>query len=210
MKTLPRPKFYTVRQLARKWNCDPQDVLDHAREGSLKLSVLSEGWRIECGGIEKDDNGLCYIPMPEYFSSGQLLNLSLCSTRGLIKDGLVKNPSFVCKGYGYANISSSLHQEEITVSIKDILIDPEDALEFEGLCKGTQESHPIAPAALRKLYKSYIKENESKGAIPSWKKDQEVMTKALGKKPTDKQIKQIRAEEAPKHWTQRGRRKKSP
>ena len=74
---------------------------------------------------------------------------------------------------------------------------------------GAQKAALISLAALKKAYKDYIRDNNTENAFPSWKDDQAAMMKILGKKPTDKLIKQIRSEMAPKAWTERGRRKRA-
>lgn len=72
-----------------------------------------------------------------------------------------------------------------------------------------EKAQPTSEAALKNAYKNYVSEKQAAGIIPSWKDDQKAMQEALGKKQTDKQIKQIRAKYAPITWRDRGRRKKS-
>ncbi len=74
---------------------------------------------------------------------------------------------------------------------------------------GKRKSQPLSEATLKKAYKEYIANKKSSVPFPTWKDDQKAMEQALGKKPTDNQIKKIRREMAPNVWKQQGRRKKA-
>lgn len=71
------------------------------------------------------------------------------------------------------------------------------------------KAQPISEAQLRKEYAQYVKKYPNDTPPPSWENDQKAMTKALGKKPSNRQIKQIRANLAPEAWKKRGRKKAS-
>ncbi len=70
-----------------------------------------------------------------------------------------------------------------------------------------KKAQPLSQRALIDAYLKWVEKNQADGTIPSWKQDQEAMTMALGKKPTDSKIKQIRGEYAPELWKKQGRRK---
>jgi len=82
---------------------------------------------------------------------------------------------------------------------------PEQLLNALGMSV-KQKAQPVSKKELRRFYKVHISTHAEKGIIPSWQDDKKAMMKALGKNPTDKQIKQIRAELAPNAWKKRGRR----
>ncbi|HRK97416.1 MAG TPA: hypothetical protein PLE43_02945 [Alphaproteobacteria bacterium] len=73
--------------------------------------------------------------------------------------------------------------------------------------RSNKRAAPISEAALVAAYNNHVNEHEKNVTIPTWKQDQEAMEQALGKKPTDSRIKQIRRTHAPEHWKQQGRRK---
>lgn len=209
MKKIPEPKFYSVALLAKKWGCDPEAVLNYGRTGQLRMSILNREWEIECISVEEHEDKTLHGHVGDVICpKGKLLKLTVDSAEEIISKGSAA-PRFECEGYDYARILSHRHREDIIVEVKELLIDPDDVLALEGSVQGAQKASPISVPALERAYKQHVKENESAGTIPTWKEDQEAMTKALdGKKPTDKQIKQIRKELAPKHWKQQGRRKK--
>lgn len=70
-----------------------------------------------------------------------------------------------------------------------------------------KKAGPISSAALEKAYRAYVEGARHLTSFPSWQNDQKVMTEALGAKPTDLQIKEIRRRLAPNAWKQQGRRK---
>ncbi len=70
-----------------------------------------------------------------------------------------------------------------------------------------KKAQPISEAALEREYKKYINDCTSKNIIPSWERDWGAMESALGKRPTKKQIKAVRAKLAPYSWKQQGRRR---
>ena len=67
---------------------------------------------------------------------------------------------------------------------------------------------PVSLAQLQRAYQRYVGECEEAGRKPSWKDDLYAMEVALGKKPTQKQIKNARAQFAPNSWKARGAPKK--
>ena len=135
-KKLPEPKFYSVEMLAKKWGCTPELIIKYGIGDQLKLSVLSRGWHIEYGEAIEEPNGcVTFLPTNYIYYAHEPLNLCLFSTMDIIRNGSTNNPSFDFddKKYNYASISDHHHNEKITVTKDDLIIDLKDVLEFEKL-----------------------------------------------------------------------------
>lgn len=120
---LPEPKFYTVQVLAEKLGCTESDILNYALTGQLDLSVESQGWTIEYGSIEEDDEGRWFsIPEEIKKSRGDFFKLSLRDQKDLVRNGFVTDPSFQEEGYAYASATSNSFGEDVTVHLKEVIV----------------------------------------------------------------------------------------
>lgn len=101
--------------------------------------------------------------------------------------------------------------EIITLFQKHLLNKPpQDLLTALGIDVSQKKAtRLISQAALNSAYKKHVHDNEQKRIIPTWEEDWIAMESILGKRPTQAQIKDVRAKLAPSHWKQRGRRKTS-
>lgn len=131
---LPEPKFYTLQTLAEKWGCSESKVLNYALTGQLQLSIESQGWKIEYGSIEEDDEGRWFsIPEEIKHSRGDILQLSLRDQKDLVKNGEATDPSFKEEKYAYASALSDSHGNDVVIYLSEVIITPIDATTvFEG------------------------------------------------------------------------------
>jgi antitoxin component of MazEF toxin-antitoxin module len=128
IQTLPEPDFYTIQTLAEKWGCSQGVVLNYALTGQLQLSVESQGWKIEYGLIEKDDDGRWFsIPEEIKISRSDVLQLSFRDQKELVRHGIVSSPSFQEEKYAYASSLSDTQGNEITIYLNDIIVSIPDA-----------------------------------------------------------------------------------
>lgn len=120
---LPEHKFYTIHTLAEKWGCSVDIVLNYALTGQLQLSLESQGWKIEYGSIEGDDDGRWFsIPERIKHSRHDLFRLSLRDQKELIKCGTITNPSFKEEEYDYVTAISDIYGEDVVAHLNDVLV----------------------------------------------------------------------------------------
>lgn len=129
---LPELDFYTVPALAKKWDCEIQDVLHYGLTGQLDFSLLSAGWWIEHISVVEDVEERASLPpikrhsfIPEQCkrSDGELLKLMPSSTRRLLKKGAINDPTFQHNSYDFLQFSSDHHEGDIDITLDDLLID---------------------------------------------------------------------------------------
>lgn len=135
---IPDPKYYTLSKLAKKLECDVDDILHYGKTGQLKISVLSEGWYLEIGNYyeEGDDFNLDYLQDNFWVGSDKILSLYPNTIKEIISKGSVSNPQFVHHEENkFWGISSNLYPSHdfptrIIIELKDLIVTQEDLLTF--------------------------------------------------------------------------------
>ena len=160
MTNIPVPDFYSIDGLANELGCDPERILNYGRTGQLRLSILNRGWWLECRNMEEHDGGSHSMVQDVIVAKSRLLKLTIGSVERMVRDGSAE-PYFESAEYDYACISSWHHQNEITVSASDIVIDLADVLKFKASVSGTQHHVPVLPLSAKEVSNKKSKPGKS-------------------------------------------------
>ena len=139
------PKFYTIEGLAHTWGCATSLIINLAKTGQIKLSLLTDDWWLDCGDVEGDGAGLQYIPEEYQRSIGEVRALTADSQRRLLRFGEMTNPSFVDPNFSYVSIDLLSHPDGIKAYISDIVISRQEAEQSAGIIEDLLDGQDDRP-----------------------------------------------------------------
>ncbi|MCB9980759.1 MAG: hypothetical protein H6863_06465 [Rhodospirillales bacterium] len=175
MSALPEPSFYTLKTLAKRWNCIEDQILNYVLTGQLKASVLTQGWWMEKGYFEKpDDDNWFRIPENIYTSYDEILDLTLRSVRQILNGNERDDPDFETPKDEYLCFSgqhypSDVYPEAPSLKPSDLIFRLKQVKKFEGSVTNDKISNFVNIPDKRKTLKQ-LELEMCADAMPVWEK----------------------------------------